>query len=159
MQKSSLINILIILFLLGILTSSYLLKLHYSISDSSFCNLSEKWNCNIVNQSPYASFPPEYGVPVALLGLLNFLILIMASIRLKSGKTFYLLKEPIDSQVLAEFIYYALLANILFAFYLIFIEAFILYAFCILCILLDLIIFSSLFFAYKLKKSMKALNN
>ena len=83
----------------------------------------------------------------------------MAAIRLKSGKKFSLLGETIDSLVLAEFIYYVLLANLLFAFYLIYIEAFVLYAFCILCVLLDVIIFLSLFFAYRLKKSMKALNN
>jgi len=159
MQKSSLINILIILSLAGILTSAYLLKLHYSQNPDAFCNLSSSINCDIVNKSQYALFPPEYGVPVALLGLLNFLILLMAAIRLKSGKKFSLLGETIDSLVLAEFIYYVLLANLLFAFYLIYIEAFVLYAFCILCVLLDVIIFLSLFFAYRLKKSMKALNN
>ncbi|HLC63156.1 MAG: hypothetical protein US53_C0035G0013 [Candidatus Woesebacteria bacterium GW2011_GWA1_37_7] len=152
MKKSTIINILLILTMLGILTSTYLVKLHYSQS-SSFCNINDKLNCDIVNKSQYALFPPLYGAPISLLGLLNFLILFLAIILISKNKQFSLFKEQIDQLVLSEFIYYALLANLLFAAYLIYIESFVLGVFCIICLLLDLIIILSIFFSYKLKKS------
>ncbi|HLC57004.1 MAG TPA: vitamin K epoxide reductase family protein [Candidatus Nanoarchaeia archaeon] len=154
MQKQSIITILALLFLLGIATSAYLLKLHYSPGQSSFCNISPSLNCDAVNQSKYSLFPPIIGIPVAFLGLLNFLILLLAVLLLQRGKTFFIFKEKIDMLVLTEFLYYALFSNLFFALYLIYIEAFILNTFCILCLLLDAIIIISLMLAYKLRKSL-----
>jgi vitamin-K-epoxide reductase (warfarin-sensitive) len=63
--------LLIILALLGIAVSSLALREHYR-TDASPCSINEKWDCGIVNHSPYAMF---HGVPVAVIGIAGYLLL------------------------------------------------------------------------------------
>lgn len=51
---------------------SYLaLRVHYS-TESAPCSINEKWDCGIVNHSPYAVF---HGVPVAAIGIAGYLLI------------------------------------------------------------------------------------
>ena len=63
--------LLIILALAGIVASSLALREHYR-TDASPCTINEKWDCGIVNHSPYAMF---HGVPVAVIGIAGYLLL------------------------------------------------------------------------------------
>ena len=56
---------------LGIAVSSAALHVHYS-TETAPCSINEKWDCGVVNHSPYADVK---GVPVALIGLLGYLVL------------------------------------------------------------------------------------
>ena len=58
----------VILAVLGIIVSSLALREHYR-SDSSPCSINDKWDCGIVNQSPYAELS---GVPVSVLGMAGY---------------------------------------------------------------------------------------
>ncbi len=69
------LNIILICALLGLITSIYLLKNHYiPSSGGSFCDLSSRVSCSMVNTSVFSEL---FGVPVALLGALWFLWLII----------------------------------------------------------------------------------
>jgi vitamin-K-epoxide reductase (warfarin-sensitive) len=63
--------VLIVLAVVGIVASSLALREHYR-TDSSPCSINEKWDCGIVNHSPYAVL---YGVPVAVIGIAGYLLL------------------------------------------------------------------------------------
>jgi vitamin-K-epoxide reductase (warfarin-sensitive) len=63
--------VLVILAVLGIVVSGLALREHYR-TDASPCSINEKWDCGIVNHSPYAKF---YGVPVAVIGMAGYLLL------------------------------------------------------------------------------------
>ncbi|MGZ4835992.1 MAG: vitamin K epoxide reductase family protein, partial [Terriglobales bacterium] len=63
--------VLIVLAVLGITASSLALREHYR-TDASPCSINERWDCGIVNHSPYAMF---YGVPVATIGIAGYLLL------------------------------------------------------------------------------------
>ncbi len=63
--------VLIVLAVVGIVSSSLALREHYR-TDSSPCSINERWDCGIVNHSPYAMF---YGVPVAVIGIVGYLFL------------------------------------------------------------------------------------
>lgn len=69
---TKLLTVLIVIFALaGVLTSALALGEHYNTKPSP-CSINDKWDCGIVNHSPYAVFR---GVPVALVGILGYALL------------------------------------------------------------------------------------
>ena len=63
--------ILVVLTILGIVVSGLALKEHYRV-EASPCSINEKWDCGIVNKSPFAMI---YGVPVAVIGMAGYFLL------------------------------------------------------------------------------------
>jgi vitamin-K-epoxide reductase (warfarin-sensitive) len=63
--------VLIVLAVAGIVASSLALREHYR-TDASPCSINERWDCGIVNHSPFAMF---LGVPVAVIGIAGYLLL------------------------------------------------------------------------------------
>ena len=63
--------VLAVLAVLGIAASALALREHYR-TDTSPCSINEKWDCGIVNHSPYAVLG---GVPVATIGIAGYLLL------------------------------------------------------------------------------------
>ena len=57
--------VLVLLALVGIAASALALREHYR-TDTSPCSINERWDCGIVNHSPYAVL---WGVPVATIGI------------------------------------------------------------------------------------------
>src|SRR5579863_8922556 len=57
--------VLVSLTLLGFIASGLALREHYR-TDSSPCSINERWDCGIVNHSPFAVLA---GVPVAVIGM------------------------------------------------------------------------------------------
>jgi len=62
---------LILIAVVGIAASSLALREHYR-TDASPCSINERWDCGIVNHSPYAML---FGVPVAVIGIAGYLLL------------------------------------------------------------------------------------
>jgi vitamin-K-epoxide reductase (warfarin-sensitive) len=104
--------VLSILAVLGIVASSLALREHYR-TDTSPCSINAKWDCGIVNHSPYALL---WGVPVAVIGILGYLLLILLAL-----KRMYRLMTA------------AALAGLAFSLYLAHIEADILGVWCVYC--------------------------
>ena len=57
--------VLVLLAVVGIAASSLALREHYR-TDESPCSINERWDCGIVNHSPYAMIA---GIPVAVIGI------------------------------------------------------------------------------------------
>ena len=62
---------LVLLAVVGIASSSLALREHYR-TDTSPCSINDRWDCGIVNHSPYAVLG---GVPVAAIGIAGYLLL------------------------------------------------------------------------------------
>ncbi len=62
---------LIVLALIGIAVSSLALREHYR-TDVSPCDINAKWDCGIVNHSPYAVLG---GMPVAVFGIAGYFLI------------------------------------------------------------------------------------
>ena len=62
---------------IGIIVSSLALREHYR-TDTSPCSINERWDCGIVNHSPYALLA---GVPVAAIGISGYLLLGILALR------------------------------------------------------------------------------
>ena len=103
----------------GMAVSSVSLYHHYGTDTSSFCDLGENFNCDIVNRSAYSSV---LGVPVALIGIVGYgVMLALATLfRTKAEAPLLLLVGS--------------LGGLCFARYLTYVEGFVLGAWCILCL-------------------------
>ena len=110
----------------GIIISSISLQHHYTTSESSFCNISETLNCDLVNRSVYSKI---LGIPVALVGILGYLALLALA-------TIYR-DDPRTPKVLLG----ASGLGLSFALYLTYIEGFVLAVWCILCLISLFLIF------------------
>lgn len=60
-----------LLALAGVVVGYLALRVHYS-TDTQPCSINEKWDCGIVNHSPFAEFAH---VPVAEIGICGYLVL------------------------------------------------------------------------------------
>ena len=68
--------VIAVLALAGIAVSSLALQNHYAKSASSYCDLGESFNCDIVNRSTYSVV---LGLPVALIGIIGYAMLLALS--------------------------------------------------------------------------------
>ena len=65
-----------LLALAGAVVSSVSLYHHFSTSKSSYCDIGENFNCDIVNRSTYSVV---LGLPVALIGIIGYAMLLALS--------------------------------------------------------------------------------
>jgi|ERR1700733_8726592 len=66
--------VLVVLAILGIVVSALALREHYRTEGDSPCSINERWDCGIVNHSPYAVLQGT-GIPVAVLGIAGYLLM------------------------------------------------------------------------------------
>ena len=103
----------------GIAVSSVSLYHHFSKSKTSFCNLGQSFDCDLVNRSQYSTF---HKVPVALLGMFGYLLVLsLATVYREKAETPFILGA-------------AVLGGLGFALYLTYLEGFVLHAWCLLCL-------------------------
>lgn len=69
--NSTVVAVIVMLCLTGVLLSGLALGEHYNTKPSP-CSINDKWDCGIVNHSPYAMV---LGVPVAFVGLLGYALI------------------------------------------------------------------------------------
>ena len=105
--------VLALLAVIGIAVSGLALREHYRTYTSP-CSINEKWDCGIVNHSPYAVL---WGVPVATIGMAGYLLLGTLAL-----KRWYGILLPVS------------LAALAFSLYLTHIEAHILGVWCVYCV-------------------------
>jgi vitamin-K-epoxide reductase (warfarin-sensitive) len=106
--------------LAGIIVSAISLQRHYAKSATQFCELGQKFSCDIVNRSEYSSI---MGIPVAGIGIVGYALLLMLStVRRAHAET--------PNQLLG-----AAFAGFTFALYLTYIEGHVLETWCILCLI------------------------
>ena len=100
--------------LAGIVVSILALRIHYS-TETQPCSINEKWDCGIVNHSPYSEFA---GLPVAAIGIAGYLAMVVLA----------LLGRRIIVAVLA-------IIGLVFAVYLSHIERDVLMVWCLYCVI------------------------
>jgi uncharacterized membrane protein len=111
--------VIALLAIAGMAVSSFSLYHHFSKSKTSFCDIGQSFDCDLVNRSQYSTF---HGMPVAFLGILGYLLLL-------SLATVY--REKAESPLILTG---SALAGLGFALYLTYVEAFVLHAWCLLCL-------------------------
>ena len=108
-----------LLSVLGIAVSGISLDHHFRKTKTTYCDFGQSFNCDIVNRSEYSSVA---GIPVALIGVLGYAALLAFS-TLYRGKA----ETPAILTVGSGM-------GLGFALYLTYIEKYVLFAWCILCL-------------------------
>jgi len=103
----------------GIGVSSISLDHHFRKSKTSFCDFGQSFNCDLVNRSEYSTVA---GVPVALIGILGYGALLAFA-------TLYRSKAETPGILVV-----GSLGGLGFALYLTYVEKYVLFAWCILCL-------------------------
>jgi vitamin-K-epoxide reductase (warfarin-sensitive) len=98
----------------GMVVSALALRVHYS-TETAPCSINEKWDCGIVNHSPYAVI---HGIPVAAIGIAGYLSIGILALLRRRG-----------------FLLLATLIGMAFALYLTNIEAHVLGVWCLYCVI------------------------
>ena len=104
----------------GIVVSSVSLQRHYATSKTAFCEISETFNCDVVNRSEYSSI---LGIPVALIGMLGYAALAGLATVYRSRR-----ETP-------AWLFGGAATGLSFALYLTYVEGHILGVWCILCLI------------------------
>ncbi len=108
--------ILVILAVFGIIVSALALREHYREAGDSPCSINERWDCGIVNHSPYAMLA---GIPVAALGMFGYFLMGVLSWRRAYrvllavtlvGLTFSLYLAHIEKDVLGVWCIYCVIS-------------------------------------------------
>jgi vitamin-K-epoxide reductase (warfarin-sensitive) len=107
--------ILVLLAALGITVSALALREHYRTEGDAPCSINERWDCGIVNHSPYAT---RWGIPVAVFGIAA-----------------YLLMGTLAWRRAYRFVLAVALAALAYSLYLAHIEAHVLGVWCIYCVI------------------------
>jgi vitamin-K-epoxide reductase (warfarin-sensitive) len=108
-----------ILAVAGVAVSAVSLQRHYAKSATAFCEVGEKFNCDIVNRSEYSSV---MGIPVAGIGVIGYGVLLTLA-------TVYRSRAETSLWLLG-----AALAGLGFALWLTYVEGYVLGTWCILCL-------------------------
>jgi vitamin-K-epoxide reductase (warfarin-sensitive) len=64
--------LILVLAICGMIVSGLALKVHYDDPGKEPCSINDKWDCGVVNHSPYAVM---FGVPVAAIGIAGYFVL------------------------------------------------------------------------------------
>jgi vitamin-K-epoxide reductase (warfarin-sensitive) len=102
-----------LLALAGLVVAALALRIHYS-TDTQPCSINEKWDCGIVNHSPFAEI---VHIPVAAIGVAGYLLLAVLA----------LARRRVLLAVLA-------VAALAFSLYLTGIERYVLQVYCLYCV-------------------------
>jgi len=105
----------------GLLVSLYSLKQHYAPLGTSVCNVSATFNCDLVNKGPYGEI---FGFPVAAIGVIGYVL--MGILAVHFSRT----KDPVIGMSLLAM----LASGLAFTAYLTYLEAFVIYAWCLMCL-------------------------
>jgi uncharacterized membrane protein len=106
--------VIVFLAIAGMVISGLALKVHYD-TGSEPCSINDKWDCGVVNHSPYAMI---YGVPVAAIGIAGYLLIGVLGLMQRRG-----------------LLLVSVLIGLGFALYLTNIEAHVLEVWCLYCVI------------------------
>jgi len=110
------VRVVIVLFaILGIIVSGLALKVHYDDPGKEPCSINDKWDCGVVNHSPYAVM---FGMPVAAIGIAGYLLIAVLAFVRQRG-----------------LLLLTVLVALGFALYLTHIEAHVLEVYCLYCVI------------------------
>lgn len=147
-MKNKLIKAIIALSFIAIIITGYLVFMHYKPVLRSSCEINKNISCKAVDDSFYSEFFQSVGleeityivgfdIPVALIGFLAYLALLILSILIYIKPDFEM-QGIIKNYKIA--IFAVSFAGFIFSMYLSYIEAFVLGAWCLFCITQAIII-------------------
>lgn len=162
-----------VILLMGMLISLFLVYEHFSPSASKFCTFGNSFDCGIVNKSPYANIDGisylltiDFSLPIPLINIsgINLFFDLMTSNAFLGFLTllflFFLIKSYregkgmlwMERNSILSWCRGILIFSVIYGFYLFLIQHLILKTYCIFCLVLDIILLTSLFLLLIIKR-------
>lgn len=121
--------------------TAYLIYLHYEPSASTACNLGGAFNCDIVNKSQWSYIEiGSFELPVAIPGFLYYLTAFIVSIGLIRDWKYHKIHHFLTARNVLRILGVMTVFGVLFSLHLTYIEAFVLYTFCLFCVIQQILI-------------------
>lgn len=149
MKKKTALKVMALFSFIAVLISLFLLYQHFSTEVSKFCNFGESFSCDIVNRGEYSTvdgvanlalsivfqqnFYLNFPLPNALISLLVFFFFLLAAGSMYRKKSLFGMREKTVIKVLKTI----MILSIIYAAFLIYIEAAVLQTWCVFCLTLD----------------------
>lgn len=138
---NKLLSAVVVLSIIGFIIALYLVYMHYVPEASEFCTFSESFNCDKVNKSPWSYLDLGFTeIPVAIMGASAYLLIMVVSIMLIKKVRFQRIHKIFRPGIVLRLLRYFVIFSFLFSLYLTYIEAFVLYAWCLFCVAQQIII-------------------
>ena len=160
MKRKINFKIFFIILLLAIFTSIYLIYLHYAPSrHESFCNIADSnFSCDIVYKGEFSTldgiinhlFKLNLYFPLsnAIMSLVFFTLVLVGTFLVYKNRKFLSL-SPVK---MLKIIRILLILSLFYAIFLVYLEMYVIFAWCIVCMALDILIILSLVFSFLIKK-------
>ncbi len=113
---------MMLLSLIGVAISLYSFLHNQGFASGEFCKINESFDCDVVNKGPYSTI---VGVPVSIIGVIGYAFIALGA--------FLKWHRPND-RPLNLFLLLATIGGFLFSLYLSGLEAFVLDAWCLVCL-------------------------
>ena len=151
-----LLQVIAILSVIAMGVAAYLTYLHFAPEAAEFCNLSSQFNCEIVNKSIYSYIDLGFvEVPVSLLGFGYYVFNLLMVVGLLKGWNFAKLHKSLTVKNIMKVLTVLSVVGVLFSGYLTYVEAFILYTFCVFCLASQTLVFLIMILNFVLMKRLK----
>lgn len=134
---------------LALLATIYLVYLHYENPLNAPCNINSYFNCDAVNKSKYSEL---FGVPVAVLGLINYIFLLLVGLGLLLDFDFTKLNKRLIPKAVLRFLFGLVSFGVAFSLYLSYAEFFIIQAVCIFCLTQQILIIADMIVLWRAQK-------
>jgi len=134
-KVNKLLTAVVIISLIGLFLTAYLTYMHYVAEARSFCTVDETFNCDIVNSSEWASVDLGFVViPTALLGFGTYLLFLVLSFGVIKDWKFQKIHKVLRRGNIITLMRWICIIGFLISLYLTYVEAFVLKAYCFLCL-------------------------
>ena len=127
----TILRLIIFFSIIGLIIAGYLMYMHFKPEASSICTFEGKLNCDTVNKSVYSKF---LGIPNAIIGAVGYLYFIVWSILMLKGFDLTKTHSKLRAKHLNFLMILFAIIGFGFSLYLLYVETFILYAYCIFCL-------------------------
>lgn len=164
MRQATAYKIIKVTAMLAVLISLFLLYQHYAKESSRFCNFGKSFSCDIVNKGEYstvdgvanlalslvfgANFYLNIPIPNSLISVMVFGFMFFVAHNLQKKKSFLGMREG----ALLKAMQGIMVASILYALFLIYIEAAVLYSWCLFCLALDAVMLVMAVAVFRMKR-------
>lgn len=130
-----LLQVIAVLSVIAMGVAAYLTYLHYAPEAAEFCNFNDKFNCEIVNKSIYSYIDLGFvEIPVSILGFGYYVFNLLMVVLLLKGWDFAKLHKSLTVKNVMRVLTFFSVVGVLFSGYLTYVEAFILFTFCVFCL-------------------------
>lgn len=113
---------MLLLALIGVAISLYSFLHNQGFASGEFCHINDSFDCDVVNKGPYSTI---VGIPVSIIGVIGYAFIALGA--------FLKWRSPHDRS-LNLFLLLATIGGFLFSLYLSGLEAFVLDAWCLVCL-------------------------